>query len=64
MAGATCGELMGAFLEFLRASEKGARMTIQRNSSSFTLQVTGAVKSGTGNDLAPEEIEEFLFHDK
>ncbi len=49
--------LLSQFLAFVRRSEDGSRLMLQRNRDNFTIQVTGSVKRGVGDMLSREKFE-------
>ena len=56
-AGRIGQDLLSQFLTFVRASEEGSRLILQRNKEGFTAQVTGPVRRGIGEDLSKEDVE-------
>ena len=45
-----------SLLTFVLTAEEGARLTLQRNREAFTVQITGAVQKGTGEEIGLPEV--------
>ncbi len=56
LSGSVGADLFSGLVAFIADSEPGARLTLQRNQSGFTLQVTGAVRRGEPRLLSPGEM--------
>lgn len=55
-------DLLSQLITFLHGSESGARLILQRNKNSFTLQITEAIHTGEGEMLGPDDIKQVIGH--